>query len=129
MNGNSCYLIKVELRHLHRRFDYFATRRLYKILTQSSYDVESRVIEYLNNYCYHCKMHEKSFDKLNVIIKIENIQFNFYILVNILYIKVNIQSENKSVLHIMNEDSFSNEQMIERHFCETSLRLSASFLN
>ncbi len=46
---NSCLLIEIELRRLHRRFDHSSARRLYEILERFDHDqnVEFRVIEHL----------------------------------------------------------------------------------
>jgi hypothetical protein len=104
LNENLCYLIEIELRHLHRRFDHFSTRRLHQILKRAKHDdVNHRFIEHLIKFCHHCQMHEKFFDRFIFSIKNEEIQFNFNILMNILYIEIKIESENKSVLHLMNE--------------------------
>jgi hypothetical protein len=46
-------------------------------------------------------MHEKSLDRFIFSIRNEDIQFNFNILMNILYIEC--KDENKSVLHLINE--------------------------
>jgi hypothetical protein len=98
IDENSCLLIEIELRRLHRRFDHLSARRLYEILTRSDHDdVESRVIEHLNKYCHHCQMHEKSFERFSFSIKDSDSEFNFNILVNILYI------DSKLVLHLVNE--------------------------
>ncbi len=95
-------LIEIELRRLHRRFDHLSARRLYEILTRSDHDdVESRVIEHLNKYCHHCQMHEKSSERFSFSIR-DDLEFNFNILVNILYIETR-SDENKPVLHLMNE--------------------------
>jgi hypothetical protein len=92
------------LRRLHRRFDHFSTHRLYKILTRSDHDNDkSRVIEHFNKYCYHCQMHEKSFEQFSASIRNSDSEFNFNILMNILYIEIKIEDENKLVLHLMNE--------------------------
>jgi hypothetical protein len=48
-------------------------------------------------------MHGKFSGRFSFIIRDENIQFNFNILVNILYIEIKIESENKPVLHLVNE--------------------------
>ncbi len=100
---NSCLLIEIELRRLHRRFEHFSARRLYEILERFDHDddVESRAIKHLIKFCHHCQMHEKSFDRFIFSIKNEDIQFNYSIMINILYMKH--KSDNKSVLHIMNE--------------------------
>jgi hypothetical protein len=100
---NPCYLIEIELRRLHRRFDHFSARRLHQILDRFEHDVEYQAIEHLIKFCHHCQMYEKSLDRFSFIIRDENIQFNFNILMNILYIEIKIESENKSVLHLMNE--------------------------
>jgi hypothetical protein len=100
---NSCLLIEIELRRLHRRFDHFSARRLYKILTRSDHDnVESRVIEHLNKYCHHCQMHDKSSNRFSLSIRNEDVEFNFNILINILYIETK-SDENKPVLHLINK--------------------------
>jgi hypothetical protein len=95
-------LIEVELRRLHRRFDHSSARRLYEILTRSDHDnVESRVIEHLNKYCHHCQLHEKSSERFSFSIR-DDAEFNFNILVNILYIEAK-PNENRFVLHLVNE--------------------------
>jgi hypothetical protein len=48
-------------------------------------------------------MHEKFLDRFIFSIRDEDIQFNFNILMNILYIEIKIEDENKSILHLMNE--------------------------
>jgi hypothetical protein len=103
IDENSCLLIEIELRRLHRRFDHLSTRCLYEILTRSDHDnVESRVIEHLNKYCHHCQMHEKSFERFSFSIRNSDSEFNFNILMNILYIEAR-SNENKLVLHLINE--------------------------
>jgi hypothetical protein len=102
IDENSCLLIEIELRRLYRRFDHLSARRLYEILTRSDHDnVESRVIEHLSKYCHHCQLHEKSFERFSFSIR-DDAEFNFNILVNILYIEAK-SDENKFVLHLMNE--------------------------
>jgi hypothetical protein len=104
IDENSCLLIEIELRDLHRRFDHFSARRLYEILTRSDHDnVESRVIEHLNKYCHYCQMHEKSFERFSFLIRNSDSEFNFNILMNILYIEIKLEDENKLVLHLVNE--------------------------
>jgi hypothetical protein len=104
IDENSCLLIEIELRRLHRRFDHSSTRRLYEILTRSDHDnIESRVIEHLNKYCHHCQLHEKSFERFSFSIRNSDSEFNFNILMNILYIEIKFENENKLVLHLMNE--------------------------
>ncbi len=101
LNENLCYLIEIELRRLHRRFGHSSARRLHQILERTRHDVDHCFIEHLIKFCHHCQMHEKSSGRFIFSIRDENIQFNFNILVNILYIEC--RSENKPVLHLMNE--------------------------
>jgi hypothetical protein len=99
---NSCLLIEIELRRLHRRFEHFSVRRLYEILERSEHEIEFHAIEHFIKFCHHCQMHEKSFDRFIFSIKDEDIQFNYSIMINILYMKYK-SVDNKLVLHIMNE--------------------------
>jgi hypothetical protein len=98
---NSCLLIEIKLRRLHRRFDHSSARRLYEILERSEHDVEFRAIEHLIKFCHHCQMHEKFSDRFTFSIRDEDIQFNYNIVINILYMKWK-SADNKSVLHIVN---------------------------
>ncbi len=100
---NSCLLIEIELRRLHRRFDHFSTRRLYEILERFDHEIEHRVIEHLIEFCHHCQLHDKSLDRFIFSIRDEDIQFNYNIVVDILYMKWKSADNNKSILHIMNE--------------------------
>ncbi len=100
---NSCLLIEIELRRLHRRFDHFSTRRLHEILHRSEHnEIEFHAIEHLIKFCHHCQMHEKFFDRFIFSIRNEDIQFNYSIVIDILYMKHKL-ADNKSVLHIVNE--------------------------
>ncbi len=102
IENNSCLLIEIELRRLHRRFDHFSARRLHEILHRSKHnEIEFHVIEHLIKFCHHCQMHEKSSDRFIFSIRNEDIQFNYSIVIDILYMKH--KSDNKSVLHIVNE--------------------------
>ncbi len=101
IDENSCLLIEIELRRLHRRFEHLSARRLYEILKRFDHDVEFRVIEHLIKYCHHCQMHEKFSDRFIFSIKNEDIQFNYNIMIDIFYMKH--KSDNKFVLHIVNE--------------------------
>jgi hypothetical protein len=84
---NSCLLIEIELRRLHRRFDHSSARRLYEILERSEHEIEFHAIEHLIKFCHHCQMHDKSFDRFIFSIRDEDIQFNYSIVIDILYMK------------------------------------------
>jgi hypothetical protein len=85
---------------------------------RSDHIVESRAINQLNKYCHHCQMHEKFFERFCFSIRDADVEFNFNILVNILYIEAKA-NENKSVLHIMNE---ATRFQIERWLRDISAR-------
>jgi hypothetical protein len=92
------------LRRLHRRFEHFSIRRLYEILERFDHDddVESRAIKHLIKFCHHCQIHEKLLGRFIFSIRDEDIQFNYSIMINILYMKYK-SADNKPVLHIVNE--------------------------
>jgi hypothetical protein len=98
---NSCFFIEIELRRLHRRFDHFSTRRLQTILDRFDHEINFRVIEYFIKFCHHCQIHEKFSSRFNFTLK-NDLEFNFNIIVNILYLKIK-SDVNKSTLHVMNE--------------------------
>jgi hypothetical protein len=47
-------------------------------------------------------MHEKFLERFSFLIR-DDLEFNFNVLMNILYIEIKIEDENKFVLHLMNE--------------------------
>lgn len=94
---NSCFLTEVELRRLHRRFGHSSVRRLHEILQQAQQEVDLHALEHLTKYCKRCQMHEKSPGRFNFIIKNEDIEFNYSVLMDILYIT------GKPILHVVDE--------------------------
>jgi hypothetical protein len=101
LDQNSCFLIEIELRRLHRRFDHFSIRRLQAILDRSDHEINSQAIEYFIKYCHHCQIHEKSSNRFSFTLK-NDLEFNFNIIVNILYLEIK-SDVNKSILHVVNE--------------------------
>jgi hypothetical protein len=95
---NSCLLIEIELRRLHRRFDHLSARRLYEILERFDHEIEHRAIEHLIKFRHHCQMHEKFSDRFTFSIRNEDIQFNYSIAVDILYMKWKSADNNKFVV-------------------------------
>jgi hypothetical protein len=98
---NSCFLIEIELRRFHRRFDHSSTRRLQAILDRFDHEINSQTIEYLIKYCHHCQIHEKSSNRFSFTLK-DDLEFNFNIIVDIVYLEIKFDV-NKSILHVMNE--------------------------
>ena len=90
------FLIDVEFHCLYHRFDYSFIRRLQHVFKRFDHEFEIKTLKHLIKYCEHCQKHEKFFDKFNFIIK-NNVDFNYNIIVNILYIN------NKSIFHIIDD--------------------------
>jgi hypothetical protein len=101
LDENFCYLTEIELRRLHRRFGHSSARRLHQILERAKHDVDHHFIEHFIKFCHHCQMHGKFFGRFTFSIRDQDIEFNYSIVIEILYMKH--KSDNKSVLHIVNE--------------------------
>jgi hypothetical protein len=101
LDQNSYFLIEIELRRLHRRFDHFSTRRLQAILDKFDHEANSQTIEYFIKFCHHCQVHEKSSNRFSFTLK-DDLEFNFNVIVNIFYLKIKTDV-NKSILHVVNE--------------------------
>jgi hypothetical protein len=95
-DSNLCYLIETELRQLHRRFKHFLVRQLFNLLKRSKHDVKKSILKKLITFCAFCQKHNRSSKRFKSILK-NNVNFNFFITVNIMYI------ENSSILHVINQ--------------------------
>ena len=93
---NFCFFIEIKLRQLHRRFEHFLIRRFQTIFDRIDHDVDSHVFHELIRYCDQCQKHDR-FSKRFVFIIKNNVNFNFNLIVDILYIN------NKSIFHVINE--------------------------
>jgi hypothetical protein len=93
---NLCYLTEIELRQLHRRFDHSSIRKLHDLLERSGHEVEKSALKKLSKFCTFCQKHEKSSERFKFILR-DDVNFNFSIIVNIMYI------ENNSILHVIDE--------------------------
>jgi hypothetical protein len=93
---NPCYLIETELRQLHRRFDHSSTRKLYDLLERADHEMQKSVVKKLIRFCGFCQKHEKSSERFKFILR-DDVNFNFSIIVNIMYI------ENNLILHVIDE--------------------------
>ena len=97
LNQHFCFLIEMEIRRLHRRFDHFFVRRLHQILKRTEHDVDVKIIQFLIKYCQHCQKFEKFSKRFNFILRNDDVDFNFNVTVDIFYI------QNKPILHFVNE--------------------------
>lgn len=95
---NSYFFTKIELHCLHCRFGYPAVHCFHQLLDRLSHDVELHTLKHFTKYCKHCQKYEKLPSRFCFTIK-DNIDFNFNIIVNILYI------ESKPVLHIVDKST------------------------
>ncbi len=57
---NLCYLIDVELRQLHRRFDHSFITELHDLLERSDHEVKKAVLKKLTKFCIFCQKYAKS---------------------------------------------------------------------
>jgi hypothetical protein len=93
---NSCYLIETELRQLHKRFDHSSIRKLHDLLERADHEVKKSVLEKLTKFCTFCQKYAKSPKRFKFILR-DDVNFNFSIIVNIMYV------ENNFILHVIDE--------------------------
>jgi hypothetical protein len=93
---NPCYLTETELRQLHRRFDHSSIKKLHDLLKRFGHEVKKSVLKKLSKFCTFCQKHEKSPERFKFILR-DDVNFNFSIIVNIMYI------ENNLILHVIDE--------------------------
>ena len=89
-------MIKIELRCLHRHFNYFLMRRFQIVFDRIDYNVDSHVFYQLIKYCEQCQRYNR-FSKRFVFIIKNDVDFNFNLIVDIFYIN------NKSIFYVIDE--------------------------
>ena len=94
---NLCFLIEVELRRLHKRFEHFSVKKLENLLKRSNHEVDRSALKQLIKFCDSCQKHIKISERFRFILR-KNVNFNHSIIVDIMFI------EESSVLHIIDED-------------------------
>jgi hypothetical protein len=82
---NSCYLIDIELRRLHRRFNHPSAERLQRVLNWVGYDTDKKIFKYLTKYYHYYQKYRKSPRRFRFTLR-KDIDFNYYIVVDIIYI-------------------------------------------
>ena len=97
-NFNSCYLIEGEIKHLHRRFEHFSFRKLQSVLENSKHEINKTMLEKFTKFCIFCQKHGKFSKRFKFILR-EKVNFNFSIIVDIMYI------DNNSILHVIDENT------------------------
>jgi thiol-disulfide isomerase/thioredoxin len=96
-NSYLCYLTDVELRQLHRRFDHSSILKLHILLKRSEHDVKKSIIEKLTKFCIFCQKYAKSFERFKFTLRNENVNFNYSIIVDVMYI------DNNFILHVVDD--------------------------
>ena len=95
-NENSCFLIDVELRQLHRHFDHSFVEKLHRLLKRSKHKVNKFVLDKFIKICSFCQKHDQSSNRFKFTLR-KNVDFNYFVIVDIMYI------DNDLILHVMNE--------------------------
>jgi hypothetical protein len=93
---NFCYLIDVELRQLHRRFDHSFILKLHNFLKRFDHDVKKAVLKKLTKFCTFCQKYVKSSERFKFVLK-NDVNFNYLIIVDVMYI------ENHFILHVIDD--------------------------
>jgi hypothetical protein len=94
---NSCYLIELELRQLHKRFDHSFIRKLHDLLKRFDHETEKSVLKKLIKFCFFCQKHEKFFERFKFTLRNDDVNFNYSIIIDIMYI------DNHFILHVVDE--------------------------
>ena len=95
-NYNPCFLTKVELQRLHRRFGHPSIGRLQDVLERAGHDVDKGALEYLTKYYEHYQKHSRSPGRFKFNLR-DDVNFNYSIIVDIFYLS------GKPVLHVVDE--------------------------
>jgi hypothetical protein len=93
---NLCYLIDVELRQLHKRFDQSFITKLHDLLERSSHEVDKAVLKKLTKFCTFCQKYAKFSERFKFTLK-NDVNFNYSVIVDVMYI------ENNLILHVVDD--------------------------
>jgi hypothetical protein len=93
-----CYLIDIEFRQLHRRFEHSFIMKLHDLLKRFDHEVKKAVLKKLTKLCIFCQKYAKSSERFRFILKDNaNCNFNYSIIVDVMYI------ENHLILHVVDD--------------------------
>jgi hypothetical protein len=95
-NFNLCYLIDVELRQFHRRFDHSFILKLHALLERSGHEIEMTALKKLTKFCTFCQKYAKFSERFKFILK-NDVNFNYSIIVDVMYI------DNNLILHVVDD--------------------------
>ena len=88
-----------ELRRLHRRFGHPSAARLCTLLSKSGHSFDREAITRLDEVCAQCQKHGKAPGRFKFSLKDEDIQFNYTVIIDIMY----IGEPAAPVLHVVDE--------------------------
>ena len=91
------FLIEIELRKLHKRFEHFSVKKLKNFLKRSNHEIDRSVLKQLIKYCDSCQKHIKISKRFRFIVR-KNVNFNHSIITDVMYIK------EFPMLHIIDEN-------------------------
>jgi hypothetical protein len=94
---NFYYLIETKLRQLHRRFDHSSIKKLHDLLKRFDHEIEKSVLKKLSRFCIFCQKHEKFSERFKFILRNDDVNFNYSIIIDIMYI------DNHLILHVVDE--------------------------
>jgi hypothetical protein len=95
-NSYFCYLTNIELRQLHKRFEYLFIMKLRDLLERFDHEVKKSVLKKLTKFCAFCQKYAKSSERFKFTLK-DEINFNYSIIVDVMYI------ENHLILHVVDD--------------------------
>jgi hypothetical protein len=71
--------------------------KLHDLWKRFDHEVKKSVIEKLTKFCISCQKYVKFFERFKFTLKNENVNFNYSIIVDVMYI------ENSLILHVVDE--------------------------
>ena len=94
---NMCFLIEIELRKLHKRFNHSSIKKLKNFLKRSSHEIDRSILKQLIKYCDLCQKHIKTSKRFWFILR-KNVNFNHSIIIDVMFIK------KSSMFHIIDKN-------------------------
>jgi hypothetical protein len=95
-NTYFCYLIDIELRQLHKRFEHSFIMKLHDLLERFDHEIEKSALKKLTKFCIFCQKYAKSSERFKFTLK-DEVNFNYSIIVDVMYI------ENSFILHVVDD--------------------------
>ncbi len=76
-NSNLCYLIDVQLRQLHKRFEHSFIMKLHDLLKPFDHEVKKTALKKLTKFCTFCQKYAKSSERVKFTLK-DEINFQLF---------------------------------------------------